>query len=111
MLVMSFILSIPASAMDGECDCSDIHSGTTIESLYHAVHHMVEMGHIDAVVSQSLISKLDAATSALNRNQKSTAKNILRAFIEEVNGLSGSQIDPMHSPYIIQHVKNVIAAL
>jgi hypothetical protein len=103
------LLAAPAfAAGDMTCD----HDGTTIESLHHCVMHASDMGHIDNKgVAKSLMAKLDGAQVALDRGQTRVAVNKLNAFINEVNAQSGKHIAADHAGMLVEHAKNVIAAL
>jgi hypothetical protein len=103
------LLAAPAFAADAmTCD----HNGTTIQSLHDCVMHASDMGHIDNKgVAKSLMTELDGAQAALDRGQTRVAVNRLNGFINEVNAQSGKHIASDHTGMLVEHAKNVIAAL
>ena len=103
------LLAAPAFAADDHtCD----HSGTTIESLMHCVKHAYDMDHIAKIgVADSLLAKLDAAQAAQGRGNAGAAINQLGAFINEVNAQAGKSIEAEHASHLVEHARNVIAAL
>jgi len=106
-LALSLSFVSRAHASDGmDCD----HS--TVESLYHCVHHTAEMGHISSVgVANSLLVKVAAADDALARQRTNAAVRILVAFINEVEAQAGIQIDAMHAEHMIMHAEMIISEL
>src|SRR5437773_2402352 len=70
----------------------------TIASLTTCVEHAASQGLITSHgVTNSLLTKLDAAQAALDRGQTSVAINELQAFIHEVQAQAGKHIDSMHA--------------
>ena len=106
-LALSLSFVSRAHASDGmDCD----HS--TVESLYHCVHHAAEMGHISNVgVAASLLVKVAAADEALARQRTNAAVRILLAFINEVEAQAGIHIDTMHAEHMIMHAEVIIDGL
>jgi len=106
-LALSLSFVSRAHASDGmDCD----HS--TVESLYHCVHHAAEMGHISSVgVANSLLVKVAAADDALARQRTNAAVRILVAFINEVEAQAGIHIDAMHAEHMIMHAEVIIDGL
>lgn len=116
LLYVTFILAVvtllsvtPALASDGmECP----HPGPTLSALQACVTHAAEMGHIDNQgIAKSLLAKLTAAQSALNRGQADVAVSELEAFIHEVEAQAGKHIDAMHADHMRMHAQEVIQAL
>ena len=84
----------------------------TIASLATCVEHAASQGIITSQgVANSLLAKLDAAQSALDRGQTSAAINNLQAFINEVQAQAGKHIDAMHAQHMVMHAQLVIQAL
>ena len=106
-LALSLSFVSRAHASDGmDCDQS------TVESLYHCVHHAAEMGHISNVgVADSLLVKVAAADDALARQRTNAAVRILVAFINEVEAQAGIHIDAMHAEHMIMHAEMIISGL
>lgn len=106
-LALSLSFVSRAHASDGmDCD----HS--TVESLYHCVHHAAEMGHISNVgVANSLLVKVAAADDALARQRTNAAVRILVAFINEVEAQAGIHIDAMQAEHMIMHAEMIINGL
>jgi hypothetical protein len=59
--------------------------------------------------ARSLLAKLDAAAAARARGQCSTAENIYRVFIRELQALSGNKIDPPAAQIMIADAQYLIA--
>ncbi|MBZ0300365.1 MAG: hypothetical protein K8J31_11510 [Anaerolineae bacterium] len=88
------------------------HEGNTIASLAECVSHAASEGHItNAGIAKSLLAKLNAAQSALDRGQPSVAINTLEAFIREVQAQAGKHIHLEHAGHMVEHARRVIAAL
>ena len=84
----------------------------TIASLATCVEHAASQGIITSQgVANSLLAKLDAAQSALDRGQTSAAISNLQAFINEVQAQAGKHIDAMHAQHMVMHAQLVIQAL
>lgn len=84
----------------------------TIAALTDCVNHAISIGHIDnAGIGNSLLSKLNAAQSAQDRNRSSVAISLLEAFIHEVEAQAGLHINEEHASYMVEHAGEVIAAL
>ncbi len=84
----------------------------TIASLATCVEHAASQGIITSQgVANSLLAKLDAAQTALDRGQTSAAINNLQAFIHEVQAQAGKHIDAMHAQHMVMHAQLVIQAL
>jgi hypothetical protein len=84
----------------------------TIASLATCVEHATSQGIITSQgVANSLLAKLDAAQTALDRGQTSAAINNLQAFIHEVQAQAGKHIDAMHAQHMVMHAQLVIQAL
>jgi hypothetical protein len=84
----------------------------TIAALQDCVSHALSIGHIDnAGIANSLLSKLDAAERAQDRNKSSVAISILESFIQEVEAQAGKHIDEAHADHMVDHAGMVIAAL
>jgi hypothetical protein len=106
VLVISVIGAGPAFAEDMACD------QTTIKSLADCVQMAADMGHItNPLLVNSLLAKTTAAQTALDRDQSATAIYILQAFIRQVSGVAGRQIDAEHAQHMIMHAQNIIASL
>ena len=100
--------AVPASAavMD---DCSH---AATIPSLRTCVQHALDHGHIDSRgIARSLLAKLDAAQTALDRGQTSVAVRKLEAFVRQVDAQTGKHIGAEHAAHLRMHAEAVIAAL
>jgi hypothetical protein len=109
--IVAALLLVAAPAFAAEDHACD-HNGTTIESLHHCVMHAYGMGHItNAGVRDSLLAKLDAAQAAFDRGQTGVAVSQLRAFINEANAQAGKAILAEHARHLVEHARNVIAAL
>jgi hypothetical protein len=88
------------------------HPEATIDALAMCVQHAASEGHIDSQgVAISLLAKLDAAQTAVDRGETSVAINLLRAFINEVRAQSGNHIHAEHAQHMIMHANQVIRAL
>ncbi|HEX2916369.1 MAG TPA: hypothetical protein VH186_36745 [Chloroflexia bacterium] len=85
---------------------------TTIASLQECVMHAYQMGHIDNKgIANSLNSKLAAAQAALDRGQTEVARNLLNAFINQVQAQAGKHIVAEHAQHLIMHAQLVLGAL
>lgn len=87
LLALSLVAggSAKAQAMDDTC----LHA-PTIQSLADCVQHATDQGVIDnAGVTTSLLSTLDAAQAALDRDQPTVAVHTLQALIAAVNAQAG----------------------
>lgn len=109
IVLLTMTVVAPASASENhECQ----HDMTSIDGLYHCIHHAVGMGYItNEGVANSLLAKVSAAQAAATRGQPEVAVNILRAFIDEVQAQAGVHIDPMHAAHMVTHAQMVISAL
>ena len=108
LILFGFVAPVPASAavMD---DCSH---AATIPSLRTCVQHALDHGHIDSRgIARSLLAKLDAAQTALDRGQTSVAVRKLEAFVREVDAQTGKHIGAEHAAHLRMHAEAVIAAL
>ena len=106
LLVLGFAAPMRAQAQDA---C--VHD-PTIASLRECVQHAAHEGHIDNEgIARSLIAKLDAAQSALDRGQPRVAVQLLEAFVSEVRSQSGAHILPEHADHLLLHAQEVLQAL
>lgn len=104
-LSLSFVSRAHA---DDAMDCNQ----STVESLYHCVHHAAEMGHISSAgVANSLLAKVSAADDALARQKTNAAVRILGAFIHEVEAQAGVHIELEHAEHMVMHAEMIIDAL
>jgi len=109
LVFLGGLLALPLSAEAMDCPHP---MDATISALHDCVQHAADMGHItSAGITRSLLSKLDAAQAAVDRNQPAVAVNILNAFIHEANAQSGRHIDPAHAEHMVMHAGMVIEAL
>ena len=110
ILMAIFTSMLLVFSQDDTHECP--HSGATIANLQGCVNHAAEMGHIDnqGIVS-ALQAKLNAAQSALNRGQTNVTVSNLNAFINLVQAQSGKHIESQHASHMIQHARDVIAAI
>jgi len=79
-----------------------------------AIEEMVLSGEIAPELAGSLVSKVDAALSALargNRNDAKVAMNCLKALINEVEAQTDKKIDAAAAAELIERVDSIIAAL
>ena len=84
----------------------------TIAALPDCVNHALSIGHIDnAGIANSLLSKLDGAQRAQDRNQNAVAIALLKSFIHEVEAQAGKHIDETHADHMVEHAGEVIGAL
>ena len=84
----------------------------TIQSLRACVQHAADQGHIDNHgIVRSLIAKLDAAQTALDRGQTAVAVNTLEAFIRALDAQTGKHIVAEHAAHLRMHAQDVIEAL
>jgi hypothetical protein len=110
LLLALITASFPAPVFAGE-DHECEHE-TTIESLRECIVHAADMGHIaNQGVAKSLLTMLDAAQAALDRDQTHVAVNILHAFIQEIEAQAGKHIDSDHAAHLVSHARAVIDAL
>jgi hypothetical protein len=108
LVVFGVIAPVPARAQVMD-NCA--HEAT-IQSLRACVHHAAEQGHIDSQgVTRSLLAKLSAAQTALDRGQTAVAIDILEAFVHDVHAQSGKHILQEHAEHLLLHVQVVIRAL
>jgi hypothetical protein len=111
-LLLGSLFALPLNAMDGDkCthDCSGMH---TIASLIKCVEHAASMGHIDGDgIANSLLRKLTFAQDALEDGDSKLATNLLDAFINEVEALSGVKIHTKCANHLIEHALDVIDRL
>jgi len=84
----------------------------TIAALQDCVTHALSVGHIDnAGIANSLLSILDGAERAQDRNQTAVAIALLNSFIHEVEAQAGKHIDDTHADHMVEHAGEVIDAL
>jgi hypothetical protein len=84
------------------CTFTDTKRGLTFDQLATLVRQYHQDGLIDNQgLSNSLISKLENAQAALRRGQPNVAKNVLRAFINEVQAQSGKHINAIAADALI----------
>ena len=84
----------------------------TIQGLTLCVQHCAAQGLItNQGVTQSLLTKLDAAQAAQDRGQPEVAVNLLEAFVHEVEAQSGKHIAPEHAQHMVMHAEIVIEGL
>jgi hypothetical protein len=108
LFVLGLIAPVPARAQTMD----DYLHEATIQSLRACVHHAAEHGHIDNQgITRSLIAKLDAAQTAVDRGQPEVAVNRLEAFVREVRAQSGKHILQEHAEHLLMHAQAVIQAL
>jgi hypothetical protein len=108
MILVGATLVAPIPA---EMDCPH-PMDATIPALQDCVQHAADMGMItNAGVTNSLLSKLDAAQAAVDRNAPATAVNILGAFIHAARAQAGKHIDAAHAEHMAMHAEMVVAAL
>ena len=111
LLALGLVAFHPAPVSAEEMECPG-HGMNTVQGLTMCVEHAVSMGAItDQGVATSLLAKLSAAQSAVDRGQPAVAARILQAFINEVQAQSGIHIDAEHAAHMIMHAQAVIAAL
>ena len=67
--------------------------------------------NINKGIENSLIKKLEAANSSLNRNRKNAAANQIGAFINQVNGLKGKKISEGAASELIRKAEDIILYL
>jgi FIMAH domain-containing protein len=83
-----------------------------IQGLTMCVQHCAAEGQIaNQGVTQSLLSKFNAAQTALDRRQTYVAVNELQAFVQEVQAQAGKQIAAEHAQHMVMHAEMVIEAL
>ncbi|MBM3237607.1 hypothetical protein FJZ31_15060 [Candidatus Poribacteria bacterium] len=86
----------------------DTCNEATVQALKECVKHASEEGHIDnSGITKSLLAKLDAAESAVKKNQLSAAINMLEAFIHEVEAQAGKHIEEQHAQHMVEHAERV----
>ncbi|MEW6410150.1 MAG: hypothetical protein AB1488_08605 [Nitrospirota bacterium] len=84
----------------------------TIQSTKQDVTLSYNVGWItNAGIVKSLLAKLDAAESALNRGQKKTTANQLNAFINEVKAQSTFHIKPECAEMLIEDAEYILKHL
>lgn len=111
VVLLSVALVTPALAAEGH-DCDHHHHEATIENLAQHVEHAAMMGHItNAGVANSLLAKLAAAQSALDRGQTAVAVNILNAFVNQLEAQAGKHVLEPHASCLIHHAHQVHMAL
>ena len=74
----------------------------------------VDLGHIDPKLEGSLLAKVNAALSALEKDKPNAAKvamNNLKALINQVEAQTGKKIAPEAAAEIIQQANTIIAIL
>ena len=109
-LVAAFVLLGSPSAQAQEVCPGNM--APTIAALADCVNHAISIGHINnAGIGSSLLSKLDAAQSALDRNRTTVAISLLESFIHEVEAQAGFHINEEHANHMVEHAGEVIAAL
>jgi hypothetical protein len=107
-VALSFLTLTPALAEEMEMCAHE----STIASLQECVQHAYHLGHIDNQgIANSLLSKLDAAQTALARGETTTAANLLNAFINQVQAQAGKHISAEHAQHMIMHAQEVLAKL
>lgn len=94
----------------GEFAAAQLVDGTPVDTLQLAVQQYYENGEImSAGVANSLISKLDAAETALARDRVNSAVRSLEAFIRYVEKQSGKQITPEAAAVLISGAQDLLA--
>jgi len=117
MRVLMFSMFVAALIVVGSerAQAQDVCPGNmapTIAALQDCVTHALSIGHIDnAGIANSLLSILDGAERAQDRNQTAVAVALLNAFIHEVEAQAGKHIDDAHAHHMVEHAGEVIAAL
>lgn len=111
LLLIAFAVATMSRAYAAhEHECGE--EMTTVMSLHHCVHHAIEMGHIsNAGVGNSLLSKVDVAQLAVDREQPGVAARILEAFINEVEAQAGIHVEAEHAGHLVMHAEMVIDGL
>lgn len=108
LALASLLLATPVLASDGHGCAHDL----TVKSLRDCVIHAAHAGHIDNQgVTQSLLTKLDAALAALGRGQPMVAVDNLKAFVQAVEAQTGKHIAAEHTAHLAMHAQQVIEAL
>jgi len=115
MFLFSILVAAAVLLGNKPAQAQEVCPGTmppTIAALADCVNHAIAVGHIDNVgIGNSLLSKLDAAQSAQDRNRISVAISLLEAFIHEVETQAARHIDGAHAAHMVEHAGEVIAAL
>jgi len=70
-----------------------------------------ESMNLDKGIATSLDAKLSAALESLNSGQNSVAKNLLSAFINQVNAQTDKTITQAQATQLIQDVQNILNAI
>jgi hypothetical protein len=81
----------------------------TAESIKADVRQFVAAGKITVDTGNSLLGILDAAAKARAAGNCNTANNLYRAFIKQVQTLSGKKIDPAAAQIMILDAQYLIA--
>jgi hypothetical protein len=87
---------------------------TMLAGLRTYIVEQVGLGNIDAEMEVSLLAKVDAAISALNRGNANDAKvamNDLKALINQVEAQTDKKVDAGVAAVIIERANAIIAAL
>jgi hypothetical protein len=109
LVVAVISLMFPKLALAAE-ECT--HDQATIGALHACVVHAADEGHINNPgVAKSLLAKLDAAQSALDRCQSDVAVHNLQAFQHEVKSQSGKHIVAEHAEHLLMHAQHIIEAI
>ena len=84
----------------------------TVQSLEACVEHAKANGYIDNQgISRSLLGKLDAAATAIERGQPEVASNILESVVNQLEAQDGKHIAAPHAGHLQDHAQMVIDAL
>ncbi len=83
----------------------------TTGGLQSAVGDGVARKQVDASVQSVLVNKLQSAQAAINRGDKTSARNMLNAFISAVSSNSGKKIDAGYAAMLIGWANDVLARL
>ena len=82
---------------------------TTVDTLIMLVEDFYNQGAIDeAEIKESLLDKLYAANKMVNRGKTRTAKNILKAFINQLKAQSGKHVREAEALILIADAEQVI---
>jgi len=115
MFLFSILVAAAVLLGNKPAQAQEVCPGTmppTIAALADCVNHAIAVGHIDnAGIGNSLLSKLDAAQSALDRNRTTVAISLLESFIHVVEAQAGFHINEEHANHMVEHAGEVIAAL
>jgi hypothetical protein len=76
----------------------------TLGSLITIKHVLADLGWLgkSTGIERSLDAKLEAAQRAVEKGQMKAFRNLIRAFIQEVDALSGKQIDTRAAEVLIR---------